>query len=353
MLAGALAEAGIRCRLHQRRTDGTWTVASVGGDEAWEHRRFEDGFDRCEAVIVAYQPFLYGRWGFSPWLPLALRRLRRRPSRPKLVLFVHERPVPPNTWRWVLMGLWQRVEFFADQLSADTVFVTIEAWRASLRSRFAQSACCIPVASSLPDRRAARQTERARLGIGVGTLVLTLFGTSRPDRRLDFAVAAANRVASAGHSVLVHNLGAGAPHLTGLDPRVGIDEPGELTPNALASLLAAGDVFLAPFVDGVSTRRTTLMAALQHGLAIVGTDGFLTDDVLRRSSHALHLSPSTDRDAFVDAVVRLSEDPASRESLGEAAATLYRSEFDWPVAARRVIGALALETGEVNSDPLA
>jgi glycosyltransferase involved in cell wall biosynthesis len=99
-------------------------------------------------------------------------------------------------------------------------------------------------------------------------------------------------------------------------------------------------VFVAPFVDGVSTRRTTLMAALQHGVAVVGTDGRLTDDILRASREALTLAPVGDRHQLEDAVRRLADDPGLRRSRGAAGRELYTSSFAWPVTAAIVATAL-------------
>ncbi|HSX23155.1 MAG TPA: glycosyltransferase, partial [Gaiellaceae bacterium] len=122
--------------------------------------------------------------------------------------------------------------------------------------------------------------------------------------------------------------------------------PGFLEPAELVRWLSATDVFLAPFTDGVSTRRTTVMAALQQSLAVVGTDGFLTDDILRNATNAMRLVPAGDSDSFVNAVVELSKRPESRVALGGAGSALYRAEFDWPVAARRVLSVLGITPHE-------
>lgn len=328
LLADALGRDGIDVEVRMRRGDGTWVTRDGG-----TLRRLDDDLDGVAALVLAYQPFLYGRWGFSPWLPLALLRLRRRRDRPLVALYVHERPVPPRNWRWLLMGTWQRAELRGIQRSTDLALVTIPAWRRSLQRRLAEKAVHVPVGSSLPDLEVVRTTHAS-------TLVLTLFGTAQPVRRLDHAVGAANAVAATGRAVTILHLGAGATPLSGLDERIDVQTPGELALDELARRLAETDVFLAPFTDGVSTRRTTVMAALQQGLAVVGTDGFLTDDVLRTATTALRLVPAGDGNSFAAAVLELCQDPARREAMGRAAAALYRAEFDWPVAARRVVTAL-------------
>src|SRR5690606_28314882 len=55
--------------------------------------------------------------------------------------------------------------------------------------------------------------------------------------------------------------------------------------------MTSASAALAPIVDGVSTRRTSVAAALAHGLPVVGTDGPCTTDALRRSSAFLLTAP--------------------------------------------------------------
>ena len=108
----------------------------------------------------------------------------------------------------------------------------------------------------------------------------------------------------------------------------------------MARHLAAADLFVAPFVDGVSTRRTTLMAALQHGLPVVGTDGRLTDDVLRRAGDALTLVPADDPRRLAAAVRWLGGDADQRLARGAAGRELYEDSFDWPVISATLVAAL-------------
>jgi glycosyltransferase involved in cell wall biosynthesis len=99
-------------------------------------------------------------------------------------------------------------------------------------------------------------------------------------------------------------------------------------------------VFVAPFVDGVSTRRTTVMAALQHGIATVATEGPLTDGVLRRSTSAIRLVPTLRRDLFVEATLRLALQGEDRDAVGRAGRQLYEERFDWSVIASQLIACL-------------
>jgi glycosyltransferase involved in cell wall biosynthesis len=94
------------------------------------------------------------------------------------------------------------------------------------------------------------------------------------------------------------------------------------------------------FTDGVSTRRTTLMAGLAHALPVVGLRGVSTDGVLLKHPTALALTPVGDRQAFVKAVLDITVDRHRLETGGNAARALYTSHFDWPVAADRLLVAL-------------
>ncbi len=107
-----------------------------------------------DTVVLQYNPFMYGRWGFTPWLPAALLRMRRRHPTLEVALMVHEPYVPMINWRWTLMGIWQRSQLFALRAVADPVFASIDAWTSTLgEMRPRRVVHHLPVGSNLPDRR--------------------------------------------------------------------------------------------------------------------------------------------------------------------------------------------------------
>jgi glycosyltransferase involved in cell wall biosynthesis len=293
-------------------------------------------------ILLQYNPFNFGRWGFAPWLPLKLWRLKRSKSRPKIAVMVHEMYYPISDWRSALMGGWQRVQFFAVRVLSDVAFTSVSPWAKALEShRPRRPVHHLPVGSNLPDMRHARAAERERLGIRDDAIVLAAFGTGHPSRLLDYVADAANRIASQGHETVLLNLGFNTPDVS-VSPAVRVVTPGHLEEEAISAHLAAADVYLAPFTDGVSTRRTTVMAALQHGLSIVGTDGHNTDEMLRSSTNAMRLTPVGDREAFSRTVCELADDPDARVELGECARSLYEEEFDWSVVCDRLLAWLQI-----------
>src|SRR4051812_7972721 len=289
----------------------------------------------ADVVLVNYNPFSWSRWGFAPGLAASLSRARRDGS--LVYVVVHESYVPPLSWRWAAMGAWQRRQLRMVHRAADLVFTPVEPLAEELRHLDPpRPVVHLPVGSNLPDMRHARDSERARLEIGEDELVIAAFGTGHPSRRIGDVAVAANVAADLHGKVVVLNLGAGAPPLRVVRASVRVIEPGFLDSASAARHLAAADLFLAPFVDGVSARRTTLMAALQHGLPVIGTDGRLTDDVLRDARQALTLVPVGDHKRLAEAVRWLIRDREERLERGAAGRDLYERHFDWPVIAAAV-----------------
>jgi glycosyltransferase involved in cell wall biosynthesis len=137
-------------------------------------------------------------------------------------------------------------------------------------------------------------------------------------------------------------VGAGVTAPTGLDNRVVTLTTGSVGPEQLASSFAAGDIFLGAFIDGVSTRRTSVMTALQHGMATVATDGVWTDTVFRRSPESIRLVPAGHARRFALEVVRLARSAEDRQALGCAGRSLYERVFDWPVVTQQLLTGMDL-----------
>src|SRR4051812_10551800 len=72
-LADALRACGPDVDLHQRTSAGRWRIESSGD----ERSSLAAGLAGYDVVLVQYNPFLWGRWGFAPWLPLQLLRVQR------------------------------------------------------------------------------------------------------------------------------------------------------------------------------------------------------------------------------------------------------------------------------------
>ena len=111
--------------------------------------------------------------------------------------------------------------------------------------------------------------------------------------------------------------------------------PGYLDERSLARALAAADLFLAPFSDGASTRRGSLMAALQHGVATITTRSDKTEAALA-DSNAMVLTPAGDAASFARQAAVVAADATLRRTHAIAGQQLYERCFSWPVVCVRL-----------------
>ena len=106
---------------------------------------------------------------------------------------------------------------------------------------------------------------------------------------------------------------------------------GTLDDEALSAHLLAADVFVQPYPDGVTTRRTTATALLSHARAIVTTEGRLTEPFWR-SDGGVRLSPAGDADALAGGALELLADPAARDRLSSGARRMFVCRFQTAAA---------------------
>jgi glycosyltransferase involved in cell wall biosynthesis len=101
---------------------------------------------------------------------------------------------------------------------------------------------------------------------------------------------------------------------------------GELPASDAASALRECDLVIQPYPDGVTTRRTSVMAAIGNGVPVVTTSGFLTEPVWQATG-AVRLVPFGDTAAFAAACADLLADAAARDRLAAAALRAYDAAF--------------------------
>ena len=292
-------------------------------------------------VVLQYQPFAYGKWGLNLYLPRALAQLKKQSPRTRFALMVHEPFVPIESWKRAIMTTWQRWQLWRLGQSADIVFFSIDPWAQRFRKWFpGKPTLHLPVGSSIPAVAISAQEARARLGIVAETLVLGFFGTVHASRLLDYVYDAAAAIRDSGQQVRVLYMG---PHGHAVRQAMG-DIPllaeGPLEAEEISRRFAALDIYLAAFDDGISTRRTSLMTALQHGVATVGTWGERTDTLLKQEDgSAFLLSEAHSSSEFCAHAVRLAQNPDLRRQIGAQGQRLYEAQFAWPQIAKRMLAA--------------
>lgn len=302
------------------RTPGALLPGRLGGLDALLRARPE------AVLLVQYAPHALGLRALN--LPLCAWLARPRRARRMWVMF-HEVCFPwqgPPRHR-ALAGV-TRVMAALLASSAARRFSSIERWcglirRLDLRRR---PVCWSPIPSNLPLEPPAELVAEARRSLGAGLLVghFGTYGGWFRERLRDLAPRVTN-----GRDARLVLLGRGAvaaaeellQSARRLQGRV-VGSPGQESAH-VAAALAACDVLLQPYPDGVSARRTTAMAVLALGRPLVTNRGPLTDSVW--SSDAVALAPTLE--ALPSVLEDLLERPAEHDALGRRGASLYRQRF--------------------------
>lgn len=105
-----------------------------------------------------------------------------------------------------------------------------------------------------------------------------------------------------------------------------VQATGAASEAAIADELARAWAVVFPFLEGVTTRRTSVMSALAAGAVVVATDGWCSEAIWRDSA-AVVLVRISDPDAAVSAVESLLGDERRRTELRLRARELYVRRF--------------------------
>lgn len=290
-------------------------------------------------LFVQFNQFSYGRWGLNPFLPATLARIRRTHPDVRIAVLFHEDFVPVTSWTNAVMTTWQRAQFWSLGRIADRVFFTIDAWVREYSPWFPDTPVGhLPVGSNIPCVDGRSPDVRKRLGLGDDSFVLGVFGSLHESRLLSHIHAAAAALAERDEDVRLLYVG---PHGSAFDDEMNdlpVLDAGCLNAQDVSRCFQAMDVYLAPFVDGVSTRRGSYMTGLQHGVPTVSTEGPLTDPLLRDVDGEAHmLAPTGHPQAFAEEVLRLWAAPNLRARLGQTGRRLYEDRFTFDAIADRLL----------------
>jgi glycosyltransferase involved in cell wall biosynthesis len=288
-----------------------------------------------DALLLQYNPFAYGRWGLNLQLPQVLKCIRRHAPVIPIIVMMHEIYVPFTNWKFAIMASWQRWQFFQIGRNADAVCFSIQPWADQRRYGFCPGAVHhLPVGSNIPRQPITRAEARAKLGLADDEIALGVFGTAHVSRLLEPLRSAARKVASANRRVRVVYIGPHPDAVREALHDVPLIADGPFPADEVSRRLAALDIFLATYADGVSTRRGAMMAALQHGIPVVGTRGHHTDaELIAADGKALLLAPAGDAHAFDAAVLRLALNPEMRGQIAAGGLEMFSRSYSWPAIA--------------------
>jgi glycosyltransferase involved in cell wall biosynthesis len=287
-----------------------------------------------DRVLVQYVPQAFGCKAMN--LPFCLWLFVRR-RRYRIWVMFHEVAVGV-TWkqplRRNLLGVVTHLMALLAARSAERIFVSIPAWQRMLQPMLPpnRSVSWAPIPSNIPvvsDRKRVAQI-RARYAPAEG-LLLGHFGTygqlvGEPlglvlPHILSFSPTAAVLLLGKRSAAFRNLFLARHPEFTGR-----VHASGALSAEELSCHLSACDVMVQPYPDGISTRRTSVMASLAHGIAVATTIGCLSEPFWRESNAVL-LSPADDSQQLARVTAELLDSPARRRTVGMTGKELYNRRF--------------------------
>jgi glycosyltransferase involved in cell wall biosynthesis len=331
----------------------TTPIVVLPSIEDWTSESFQTLFSKLKqakvkTVILQYTCWLYSPQGFN----LALIPFWQQCSEHfQTILVAHE----TYYWSFKYPGTWLKgivQQYVLQQLVrySDHICCSSERYICQLR-RYAQKENKIfplPIPSNVPPEPLSKQ-DRLALHQSLGLTpdpqpVLTLFGCyasiqqswlSRLDRRLQelgkpvvwLLLGDAKKIAEPLHNPVIR--------------------PGFLDAIDLSHHLQLSDLMLLPHEFGISAKRTSLMAALEHGIPVIGTNGQLTDSFFHEIE-SVRLVSDQDYPAFEIEVLNFLDRPSSLSDLVESGQDYYEKHLSWAVVAK-TLGTLLCES-QLNQD---
>jgi glycosyltransferase involved in cell wall biosynthesis len=292
--------------------------------------------DRPATVLVQYVPTGFGLKGANiPWCRWLAALSRQHPD---VRVMFHE---PYFTYGW--KPLHQSPLSMAQRMMArllltvgKTTYISTDSWRAALLpyapDRRQHAFVTLPIPSSVPRcDRSELVSERRRALIGSGGALIGHFGTYgthvAPMLR-EVMLQLLSEDASVtmvcignGSDGFAADLIAARPDFSGR-----LHSTGRLAPMDTAAAIAACDLFLQPYPDGVTTRRTSVMAALHNSRAVVTTTGPLTESLWAETG-AVMATGAGDTPAMVAAARLLLARPTDLQALAARGDDTYRRRF--------------------------
>jgi len=307
--------------------------------------------DGQSRLLVQYVPAVFGRRGtniaFCRWL------LSRRHAGVDVRVMFHE-PYLYLRWRpdHIVTAFTQRAMAAILLDAANHLYLSTDTWRrylARFRPRAVQDAVTLPIPSAIPSVDSLHAVKATRQASTDGSGYLVGHFGSYGSHIAPILARTFTDLLSTDPRVAVLCTGSGSDRFV---KRFGAEHPsfrrrvtavGRASAHDISVQLQACDVLLQPYPDGVTTRRTSVMAGLANGRAVVTTDGKLTEDVWR-TTRCVALAPVSPA-ALSHTTRELLDDLAARDALQSRAASTYADCF----ALRHTIAALRADCLQLST----
>lgn len=291
-----------------------------------------------DEVILQFNPFSFGARGFNPWLPWMLVRARKN-LRFRLTVIFHETVATPESVRSGLLWLSHLPQFALLCRTADRICVSTMRWAKQIR-RFSRHAeiTHLAVGSGVDKSKLSQAEAKQILGMDSQTVVLGIFGSKHPSRLMEWSAQAVVALSKSASNITVLYIGEDGSYLARLlDKQIRLVDCGPLEREKAGDCIVAMDVMLAPFSDGISTRRSSAMAGLQHGVPLLSTRSIHTEGIFLSADDRIILSSVKDGlNAYTGMVAEHISKLTMNSALRHKIAAFYEGNFSWEQIVRRI-----------------
>jgi len=284
-------------------------------------------------ILVQYVPQAFGWKAMN--LPFCVWLWSRRRT-PVWVMF-HEVVFPLNwsqPFHHKILGVMTRVMAYIAARSAERIFTSILAWQKFVQplARQGQSLNWLPIPSTVPTEVNPQRVESLRAQmVQPGESLVGYFGTYSKyvHTILQATFTALLRADPRRRALLLGHAGrAFAQELAKPEPALAgrVFAPGGLPASEVSCHLAACDLLVQPYPDGISSRRTSSMAGLALGIPIVTNEGPLSEPLWRESG-AVSLARDDSAQELILAAEEVLSSRLRQAELRCHATSLYQQRF--------------------------
>jgi glycosyltransferase involved in cell wall biosynthesis len=288
-----------------------------------------------QTILVQFVPQLYGLKGANPFFSMLLRDLKRYGYNVVTVAHEFSSPFGLNP-KSMLLGAAHRFLFRAVVNASSKIISTTPFCLNLLQQRFQTSPSTfhyIPVSSTIaPFEIDEKEKEmiRAKMNLSPENFVVTSFG-NMVGEGLDLFKRFVAWLANDNASARFLFLGKGSGSLKAkMDDSLQehIHATGEIPAEQITEYLAVSNLYAVFYPDGASTRRTSLITGLAHGIATVSNRGILTDSDLI-SSGALYLLQDLNEKELTEFKKSL-EDKSFMDNMRLLSRSYFDKNLSWP-----------------------
>jgi glycerol-3-phosphate cytidylyltransferase len=234
----------------------------------------------------------------------------------------------------------------------------------------------VPAAGGLPCDAAllARRGEhraavRRRLGVGDADLLLCYFGFINPEKGLESLLHGLGTLRRQGHGarlLLIGGLHSDREHavspyhqellrlIADLGLEAAVTATGYLDAEAASQHLLAADLAVLPFRDGITTKRSSFLSVLGHGVPLLTTAGPHLPPALRHGENVWLVpagEPATTGRALARAVRELDGDRARLASIRDGGRRLFDEIYAWEPITRTHVDLYRRARGSAHPSP--